>query len=345
MATITPRLFAKDATADIDEEQLLRLFWNRAELKKELEALETEMSGLHEQAQQKDALMLRVQQRLNHLEALLTDPESAEIVVTYYQLRGAWNYCYQALRSLANEMRRSHRDKAYQRFIADQEEQRQASVKTLDQQYAAITMECDELAARIKALRIQRQSYRGILGSLKRRQVTSELNVQREQRKQLNLSLAELAQQKHEHLDRPLAEFDGLDIASKRRINLLVIAYAQELVLLLLDSDIAKLAREAALSQVNDVSYGGSRTSREIRRNISHRLQMIAADTELKARTERRGRYLGTVVEYRNEQDAVPMAATLTSLPMLDANGQPYSEIGLNVLADEYWDLFAVLLG
>ena len=30
---------------------------------------------------------------------------------------------------------------------------------------------------------------------------------------------------------------------------------------------------------------------------------------------------------------------------MLDDKGQPYNEIGLNVLADEYWDLFVVLLG
>jgi hypothetical protein len=345
MATLTPRLFSKDATTDLDEEQLLKLFWNRAELKKELGALEAEMSGLEEQARQKDALMLRVQQRLNQLEAMLADPDSADIAVTYYHLRSVWHHCNQLLDSLASELRRSHRDKAYQDFIACQEEARNASVAPLDQEAAGITMECDALAERIRALRIQRQSHGGIFGAFKRRRVTTELNLQREQRKQLNQTLADLVRQKRERLEHPVAEFEGLDLMSKRRINLLVLAYAQELVLLLLDADIAQLSRGAALSELSDMSYGGNRACRDIRRSAAERMKALACDAGLRSRITRRSRYLATVVEYRNEQDAVPMAASLSGLSLLDEAGSAYNEISLNVLADEYWDLFGVLLG
>lgn len=345
MATITPRLFSKDVNTDIDEEQLLKLFWNRAELKKQLAALEKEMSSLEEQASQKDALMLRVQQRLNQLEALLTDPESAETAVTYYQLRGVWNNCNQALETLATELRRSHRDKAYQRFIANQEQQRSASVESIDSETASITEQCNELIAGIHALRIQRQSHRGIFGIFKRRSLTTEIDIKREQRNNHNQTLADLQQQKRDKLGLPVAEFDGLEVADKRRINLMVIACAQELVLLMQDSSVAQLALEATLSHVQDVSYGGKRACREIRHSIAERMQVFSSDTELNNRVKRRSRYLAGVVEYRNDQDAVPMAASLTCLTLLDENGGSYNQINVNVLADEYWNLFAVLLG
>jgi hypothetical protein len=38
------------------------------------------------------------------------------------------------------------------------------------------------------------------------------------------------------------------------------------------------------------------------------------------------------------------MAGSLGTLPLLDSSGEKCGEIGVNVLADEYWDLFAVLL-
>ena len=345
MATITSRLFAKDAPTAVDEEQLLRLFWNRAELKKELAALEKEMSELEEHSKQKDTLMLRVQQRLNHLEALLADPASAPAVVTYYQLRGVWNHCNQALQSVATEMRRSLHDSAYQKFVESQQDKQNRALDQLKQQYSAVGDECDQLAIRIRHLRDQRKAHSGIFGLLRRRRLTAELNLLRNERRGRNSRLEELAEQQREFAGQPDEEFGGLDVASRRRINLIVIAYAQELVLFFQDRDITKFAREASLGQVNDVQYGSNRDCRQIRQHLVQRLQELSADKSLKERIEMRSRFLRDEVQYRGDDDVVPMAGSLANLALLDAQGQKYNELSLNVLAEEYWDLFAVLLG
>lgn len=343
MATITPRLF-KNSRSAVDEDQLLRLFWNRAELKKELAALASEKSHIEARSQQKDALMLRVQQRLSHLEALLSDPESAEIAVTYYQLRGLWDHCNQALAAFVNEMWRSYRDKAYQKFAERQNQKRTAALDEVESEYAAVAGQSDELGACVKALRAQRRTYRGLLRSLKRRRVTAELNLLREERRDLNVQLEAIAERKRMQVAQPLEEFSGLDVTSKRKINLIVIAYAQELVLFFQESDLAKLAREAKLNPVNDIKYGSSRDSRALRRRAAERLQQITTDDELKQRVDARGRYLAGQVQYRNDADVVPMAGMLAQVEVLGQQGEVLSEFGLNVLAEEYWDLPAVLL-
>ncbi len=344
MATMTSRLFARDTQTAVDEEQLLRLFWNRAELKKELEALEKEKSELEEQAGQKDALMLRVQQRLNHLEALLSDPASAPAVVTYYQLRGIWGHCNRILQSLATELRRSSHDRAYQKFVESQQDKQAAVMKDIQQQYSVVSDECEELAVRVRELRDQRKANSGLFGLMRRKHITAELNVLREERRRKNAQLEQLAEQKSELAVTSGEEFGGLDVAAKRRINLVVIAYAQQLVLFFQDHHLTKLAREASLNQVNDVQYGSRRDCRQIRQHLAERLRELPADKSLKQQVELRSRFLATQVEYRCDTDAVPMAASLGSLALLDAKGEKYNELSLNILADEYWDLFAVLL-
>jgi hypothetical protein len=179
---------------------------------------------------------------------------------------------------------------------------------------------------------------------LQRRKIALELAERRDYRKTLNQQSAEIANARRMLADRPLPEFDGVELLQRKNINLLLIAYAQELYLIFCDSDLASLAREASLREFHDVEYGGKRASRDIRSRVNHLLREAHQDEGLVSRAERRARYLKTQVEYRNETDCVPMAVSLATLDLLDENGRCFNQININVLADEYWDLFAVLL-
>ena len=68
---------------------------------------------------------------------------------------------------------------------------------------------------------------------------------------------------------------------------------------------------------------------------------------DLPARIRRRARYLQACARYRLETDAVPVAGCFTTIPCeLDDSGKPADALAVatNVLVDEYWDLYAVLL-
>ena len=59
------------------------------------------------------------------------------------------------------------------------------------------------------------------------------------------------------------------------------------------------------------------------------------------------GRYLQACARYRLETDAGPVSGCFTTIPCeLADSGQPVDNraIATNVLVDEYWDLYAVVL-
>ena len=112
MATIASPLLQR--RKEPDEEQLLKLFWNRAELKKELAKLRREKEKLIDQLRQQETINLRAQQRLEQLENLLADPLQAVNAVIYYQLRGVWQQCRKRLMRVARELADRQQDREEQ---------------------------------------------------------------------------------------------------------------------------------------------------------------------------------------------------------------------------------------
>ena len=111
--------------------------------------------------------------------------------------------------------------------------------------------------------------------------------------------------------------------------------------------DLASLARDAVSRQLGDVEYGSASECRRISRNLAERMQGFEAIPGLPARIRRRTRYLQSCARYRLDTDAVAVASCFTTIPCdLDEQGKPVNGnvVGVNVLIDEYWDLYSVLL-
>ncbi len=68
-------------------DKLRELYWNRAELKKELSNLRDEKYRLQESIQEKEGASVRLRQRLEHLESLLLDPDNVYNVLVYYSFK------------------------------------------------------------------------------------------------------------------------------------------------------------------------------------------------------------------------------------------------------------------
>lgn len=345
MATISTQLFNRVDDRRAEQEQLLKLFWNRAELKKEFDKLRAERAELDEQMRKQEAVTLRVQQRLDQLEALLANPETSQRAMTYYQLRGIWRAAHERIAALAVDLERTCRDRelrehsaAFRSRLNDQlaERQREASrVQQVD----------DDLAAEVRQLREKRGRKFGVWNFFVRRRLTAEIRIKREERKIIGARLTELAAEQEALQATEPPPFVGLSIAAKRLINLRTIAHAQELCLSFAGDDLANLAREAATRDIADVRYGSRRDSRDLSHTIETARQALEADKTLLKRVQQRARYLGRVCEYRNDEDTVPMAGSLAAIDRLDAEGRKTGvAAGVNVLVDEYWEIFSVLL-
>src|SRR5262245_42453900 len=81
---------AASAAAD---ERLLQLYWNRAELKKELSRLQDVNRRQLEILKREEGETQRVRDHLEQLEEYLGVPDAASHALLYFQLRALWKLC------------------------------------------------------------------------------------------------------------------------------------------------------------------------------------------------------------------------------------------------------------
>ena len=88
-----------------DSAKLMDLYWNRAELKKAYADARNEHFRLKDRIKKQEGATARVQQKLDHIEDLLIDPESAFNVLVFYQLRGLSMRCESKLALFAEQLK------------------------------------------------------------------------------------------------------------------------------------------------------------------------------------------------------------------------------------------------
>jgi len=344
MAALTSQLIPRSEPANEGDEQLLRLFWNRAELKKELDAAQNEAYHLAAQLKEEKAANLRVLARLQQVESMLANPATAVSATCFYQLRDVWNRCHERLETIARELSKIHHDKEYRVHVAGFRRDLYKSLSVIQRELNEVTQKGEQLNEEICQLRDQRRKRRGFWNLFRRRSLTATVNLKRAERQQITMRLGELTQEIQSRSSVEPPEFSGLDVEAKRSINLTVIAYAQEMFLHFADRDIAIKARDAAFRQVGDVRYGDRRDCREISQTVEEGVQALEADVGIRKRVHARVEFLRPVVQYRNDTDTVPIADSLGVIPRFNSDQKECGYISVNVLADEYWDVFSVLL-
>lgn len=330
-----------------DDERLLKLFRNRTELKKEFAKLRREGERLHEQLQQQEGATLRSQQQLEQLEGMLAHPVQAANASVFYQLRGIWNHCRRKLVRLGEDLLAHQRDREMKLDLNQFDAARKAAMAVFERHEVQARTQYDTAGAELESLHRQHIKARGFWNYFRRRAITAQIDVAMESREIAAQQLTQCLEQKKAKEAEPPPSFDGLTVEGRRKINLVIIAIAQELYLHFSKRNISGLAREASVRQVSDVNYGDITACRNMNIRIEKCLRSLPTGQELVARARHRVTYLEGCAGYRLETDTVPVAGSFGEIPLEvgdggDARGQ--SSVSINVLADEYWEVYSVLL-
>ncbi|MEQ1800354.1 MAG: hypothetical protein ABL989_00380 [Gammaproteobacteria bacterium] len=333
----------------VDDDRLLRLFWNRAELKREFAKLQRERERMVDQIRQQDGAVLRAQQRLDQLEGLLSDPERAANAAVYFQLRGVWSYGRRRLGRLARDLTMRQQEREGQREAARFEEHRLAALHAIEQRLLPLQERRALLEEELTGIRARRFERTGFWNYFARRRLDSEQAVLVAAQQSVDEQIDRYERARHEKLKEEAPLPDTIGVEGKRLVNLSVIALAQELLLAFGEHEVATLARDASLRQVSEVSYGPLKACRELSRRIEAVLRKVEGMDELAGRMRRRAEFLRQNVSYRRDSDTVPAPDGLSPVPVrLVPEGDPRpaagGEVAVNVLSDEYWDIYSVLL-
>jgi hypothetical protein len=333
----------------VDDDRLLRLFWNRAELKREFAKLQRERERMVDQIRQQEGAVLRAQQRLDQLEGLLADPERAANAAVYFQLRGIWAYGRRRLGRLARDLATRQQEREGQREAARFEEHRLAALHAIEQRMLPLQERRALLEAELTAVRARRFERTGFWYYFARRRLDGEQSVLVAAQQSVDEQIERYERARQEKLKEEAPLPDTIGVEGKRLVNLSVIALAQELLLAFSEDDVGTLARDASLRQVSEVSYGQLKSCRALSVRIEAVLRKVEGMDELAARMRRRAEFLRQTVSYRRDSDTVPAPDGLAVVPaQLTRDGEPRPaggrDMAVNVLADEYWDIYGVLL-
>ncbi len=332
-----------------DDERLLDLFWNRADLKKQYSALRDKLDAAGDEVKAQKKETQRVREEKRDLEGLLADMDTAFGAMVYYQLRGLWDSARLQLESFADELCNQQKDRERKKQIMEFNQERQKRLQAVSEQIVTNKAEADSAKATLHALEHQYDELSGIFSFFRRRRMLPTVEQHREHYEAVRGRIEELFDRRIKIESEQWPDFTGLSVEGKRVINLAVIAMAQHLLIHFSDNSLGQMARVTTLKRVHEVDYGSKPDCEYLMNRIRDAIHSMRNDRGFAGNLRARSKFLRTRVEYRDEQDTFPVPTSIGNIPISVPGvdmGNTVAGVPLetNVLIEDYWGLTGVLL-
>ena len=161
------------------------------------------------------------------------------------------------------------------------------------------------------------------------------------------MALTPRAKRREEIAREPVPEFPGISLEARRAINIAAIAYAEVLCLRLARTQLVMQAREATRHREATDEYGSRTECEALMKQIERADELLRGRASLAQEVKQRSERLQQVARYRAATDAAPTAESLAFSEGDALGGTPAGVAAArmpNVLAEDTWDLYRVLL-
>jgi hypothetical protein len=139
--------------------------------------------------------------------------------------------------------------------------------------------------------------------------------------------------------------FPGLGVEGRRAINLATIAYALVLGTRLGTRGLAPRAKDAMARRVQEVQYGGREDCEQLMDAIAEALVLVKSRKEIAGDIKECVEQLREIAQYRAEGDTVPLGDSLAGVVPANTGGAAaLAPSAAQILADDYWQIYQVLL-
>ncbi len=337
---------AEGGTASPDEERLMQLFQNRAGLKKAYADLKDEFHLLRDRLKQQEGATIRIQEQMDALGDLLGDPRTGFGALVFFQLRALWKTCHQQLSAFAADLARQQEAREVAKHKADIDAERNSRLADADQRLRRAATEADDHRRLLSEAQTEIGRLTAFWHYFKRRRRLKSLEALRSRLLLADQAVGDLHAERSAIEHEAAPEFPGLSLAARRNINLAIISYAE---LLCEHADafgLAARAKEAVARRVHEMSFGTRAECEGYMQRVQKAQQAVANQKQIGSLVRVKLERLRATCEYRNSADTVPTADSL-SPPAAELEfdkPKPASANTWNVLAEDYWDLYTLLL-
>lgn len=325
-----------------DSEKLLELYWNRAELKKEFANLRDETFKLKDQITTQEGYTARAQQKLEHLENLLLDPEWVYNVVVFYQLRALNCHFSDKLALFAEQLKQQREQRQHSRLLEEWNEKRRIEAQAIEEKIGELRLLKQMLEDQLQAQRHRFSMMGGFMRFFRKRSIARMLDKiaadMSEAQRQESVLLTELTEITH----REAPDTQGLDIASKRTINIMILAFAQQMFLHCDDDNLAALTKESGDKSVGAITYGSKSDCDYLLASINERGRSMEQASAFADLLQHRAKLLSENAVFSSDDEAVPNSGSVTAVYDIDADGAVQSREA-NLLGENYWGIGKIL--
>ncbi|MEP6886564.1 MAG: hypothetical protein ABJC66_17585 [Gammaproteobacteria bacterium] len=330
-----------------EEERLMQLFQNRAGLKKAYADLKDEFHLLRDRLKQQEGATIRLQEQLDALGDLLGDPKSGFGALVYYQLRALWKVCHQQLSTFATDLTRQQEAREMAKHKAESDAAKSSQLSDVEQRLRAAAAAADVQRQHLAVAQNEIGRLTAFWHYFKRRRSQKSLEALRTQVVVADAEVGELHAERSAIEQQSAVDFPGISLAARRNINLAIISYAELLCEHVDVYGLAARAKEAVARRVHEMNFGTREECEAYMQRVQKAHAAVANQKQvtvaLKAKLDR----LRAGCEYRNNADTVPSADSLSVNSVETELGKAAklpAAPAWNVLAEDYWDLYTVLL-
>jgi hypothetical protein len=337
---------AEGGSASADEERLMQLFQNRAGLKKAYADLKDEFHLLRDRLKQQEGATIRIQEQMDALGDLLGDPKTGFGALVFFQLRALWKACHQQLASFAADLARQQEAREVAKHKADIDAEKSARLADADQRLRAAGAQADQQRRHLAEEQQEIARLTAFWHYFKRRRRLKSLELLRDHVVSADAAVGDLHSERSAIENEKSPEFPGLSLAARRNINLAIISYAE---LLCEHADafgLAARAKEAVARRVHEMTFGSRQDCENYMQRVQKAQAAVVGQKQIGSLVRVKLERLRATCEYRNTADTVPTADSL-SPPVTELEfdkPKPASANTWNVLAEDYWDLYTLLL-
>ena len=335
------RIGSDAAAASAEDERLMQLFQNRAGLKKAYDDLQEELHLQGDRLKQQEGATLRLQEQLDSLAELLADPEGGFGALVFFQLRALWKSCHQKLAGFAAELLRQHELRERATYEEEWQARRQARLDEAGTRLEAALAAARERREELGDMQRAVDSLAAFWHYFQRRRLQRSMGPFRARVSAADAEVAAIRDERRAIADETLGDFPGISLRARRNANLAIIAYAELLCELVDQHSVTVRAKEAVARRVQDMEFGSRQQCELDMQRIQKALAAVAAQNPLKAGVKTRLEMLRASCQYRNTADTVPTADSLESDRPRGGAGSLHA---WNALAEDYWDLYTLLL-
>jgi hypothetical protein len=338
---------AESVTPPPEDGRVVELFRARAELRKQHDELGQELQRLRDRHKQQEAATGRVQEMLESLEKRLESADTGLSTLVFYHLRALWGDGTEVIGALVRDLSSKQEEKEKKSFALEgnrkQFSQRQAAEQQLRQAETLI------VAARQSLATFDARYAK--LDKWWHRWERPKVAVQRPAL-QAALESAEAtllaARARCEQIEKAGASaFPGLSVESRRAINLAAIACAEVLCLRLARTTLVSAARAAMSRREPTEYYGDLAACVTLMSDIVKGRNLLKQRSGISQEVGQRADRLRRTAAYLGDHETVPIPESVgvSEGDILAHGSQGVTAARLpNVLAEDTWDLFKVLL-